>query len=197
LLIGMGKVGGKDWIAWKPAFNSTTSGDAMQCPPQGIRRLTNTRGLMIDAIQQVKDPEGNTNLAVGLVWGWSLLGTNGSPFTGDGTPPPAPGEGQLVRAIVIMTDGANTNDQEDAYEGRLSASQIDDRTKTLAQRIKDAGVIVYAIQFGYRSGPQEALMKLVASGPTAPYYQYAPDATSLKAAFEEVGNHLSKLRLSK
>ena len=40
-------------------------------------------------------------------------------------------------------------------------------------------------------------MKQVASGPTSPYYQYAPDAASLKVAFQEIGDHLSKLRISK
>jgi len=123
---------------------------------------------MISAIQQVKNPSGNTNLGVGLVWGWSPLGISGNPSTGDGTTPPALGEGELVRAIVIMTDGANTQDDEDAYEGRLTPSQLDDRTKTVAQRIKDAGVVIYAIQFGYKSGPREALMKQVASGPSSP-----------------------------
>jgi Flp pilus assembly protein TadG len=191
LLVGMGKVGGKDWVGWKWADSN------LQCPSQGIRRLTNTRGQMISAIQEVKDPSGNTNLAVGLVWGWSLLGISGSPFSGDGTTPPPAGEGELVRAIVLMTDGANTQDSEDAYKGALGYSQLDDRTKTVAQRIKDAGVVIYGIQFGYKSGPQEALMKQVASGPGAPYYQYAPDAAALKDAFQEIGNHLSKLRLSK
>ena len=196
LMVKTGTVGGKQWMSWKPAFDSGTSGDAMQCPPQGIRRLTNVRGQIISAIQQVKDPSGNTNLGVGLVWGWALLGISGSPFVADATPPPAPGEGQLVRAIVLMTDGANTRDDEDAYEGYLSASQLNDRTKTAAQKIKEAGVVIYAIQFGYQSGPQEALMKQIASGPITPYYQYAPDAASLEAAFKEIGNHLSKLRIS-
>lgn len=40
-------------------------------------------------------------------------------------------------------------------------------------------------------------MKSIASGPTAPYYRCAPDAAALTAAFQEIGNHLSKLRLSK
>ena len=196
LLVSMGKVGTKDWVAWKPAFNNS-DGDEMQCPSQGIRRLTNIRGQMISAIQAVKDPSGNTDLAVGLHWGWALLGISGSPFTGDGTTPPADGQGQLVRAIVLMTDGANTQDDQDAYQGALSASKLNDRTKTIAQRIKNEGVVIYGIQFGYKSGPQEELMKLVASGPSSPYYQYAPDAASLQAAFQEIGNHLSKLRISK
>lgn len=196
LIVSTGKVGTKDWVAWKPAFDND-DGDEMQCPSQGIRRLTNIRGQMISAIEQVKNPSGNTNLAVGLHWGWALLGISGSPFTGDGTQPPAQGEGQLIRAIVLMTDGANTQDDADAYQGALNASKLNDRTKTIAQTIKSEGVIIYAIQFGYKSGPQEDLMKLVASGPGAPYYQYAPDAASLKVAFQEIGNHLSKLRISR
>ncbi len=196
LYVSTGKFGTKDWVAWKPAFNNS-NGDEMQCPSQGIQRLTNIRGQMISAIQAVKNPSGNTDLAVGLHWGWALLGISGSPFTGDGTEPPKQGEGQLVRALVLMTDGANTQHDADAYQGALSASKLDDRTKTIAQRIKDEGVVIYGIQFGYKSGPQEALMKQVASGPGAPYYQYAPDAASLQTAFQEIGNHLSKLRLSK
>ncbi len=196
LFVSMGKFGSKDWVAWKPAFNNG-DGDAMQCPSQGIQRLTDIRGQMISAIEAVKNPSGNTNLAVGLHWGWALLGTSGSPFTGDGTEPPKAGEGHLIRAIVLMTDGANTQHGGDAYQGALSASKLDDRTKIIAQRIKEEGVVIYGIQFGYKSGPQEALMKQVASGPSAPYYQYAPDAASLQAAFQEIGNHLSKLRISK
>ena len=67
----------------------------------------------------------------------------------------------------------------------------------LVTKIKDSGVIIYAIQFGYNDGPQEALMKSIATGPTSPYYQYAPDAPALQMVFKEIGNHLSKLRLSK
>jgi hypothetical protein len=196
LYVSMGKFGTKDWVAWKPAFNNA-DGDEMQCPSQGIRRLTNKKSDLTTAISAVTNPSGNTDLAVGLHWGWALLGISGSPFTGDGTEPPKQGEGTLVRAIVLMTDGANTQHDADAYEGALSASKLDDRTKTIAQRIKDEGVIIYGIQFGYKSGPQETLMKQVASGPGAPYYQYAPDVASLKTAFQEIGNHLSKLRLSK
>ena len=96
-----------------------------------------------------------------------------------------------------MTDGANTQSSTDAYEGALSASSMNTRTKTAAQAMKDAGIVIYAIQFGYNDSTQQQLMKDVASGPSAPYYQYAPDAASLQSAFQEIGNHLSKLRLSK
>ncbi|MCW5772646.1 MAG: VWA domain-containing protein, partial [Rhodospirillaceae bacterium] len=159
---------------------------------------TNTKATIKSAISKVTNPTGNTNLIMGLMWGWAVLAPKGagSPFDADSTAEPAAGEGELVRAIVIMTDGDNTQSVTDAYEGEFTDSQLDTRTLAAAQKIKDAGVLIYAIRFGAASN-SESLLKQVASGPTAPYYQYAPDAASLTSAFQEIGNHLSKLRLSK
>jgi Flp pilus assembly protein TadG len=192
--VGVGLIGTvqpKQWMAWQPAPNT------YQCPTQGTRRLTNVKAQVHSAIDLVINPGNNTNLAVGLVWGWRLLGTPGSPFAGDGTPPPASPEIELVRAIILMTDGANTQASTDAYKGWLNASALNSRTQAVATKIKETGVIIYAIQFGYNDGPQETLMKSIASGPTSPYYQYAPDAPALQMVFKEIGNHLSKLRLAK
>jgi Flp pilus assembly protein TadG len=189
--LGTGTFNGKTFKGWQPAPNS------YQCPSQGTRRLTNVKATVKSAIDLVINPGNNTNLAVGLVWGWRLLGQPGSPFYGDGTPPPTEPDKELVRALILMTDGANTQASTDAYKGWLSASQLNTRTTAVATKIKESGVIIYAIQFGYNDGPQETLMKGIASGPTSPYYQYAPDAPALQMVFKEIGNHLSKLRLSK
>lgn len=191
LFINTATVNGKEWMSWRPAPNS------YQCPTQGTRRLTNVKATVKSAIDLVINPGNNTNLAVGLVWGWRLLGTPDSPFAGDGTPPPATPEVELVRALILMTDGANTQASTDAYNGSRTASQLNTRTQSVATKIKEAGVIIYAIQFGFNDSTQEALMKSIASGPTSPYYQYAPDAPALQMVFKEIGNHLSKLRLSK
>ena len=53
------------------------------------------------------------------------------------------------------------------------------------------------MQFVDASNTLKAFLKKVASGPDAPYYDYAPDPTALKGAFHEIANHLSELRLSK
>ncbi len=113
--LNTGSINGKQWMAWQPAPST------YQCPSQGTRRLTNVKAQVKTAIDQVINPSNNTNLAVGLVWGWRLLG----------------------------------------------------------------------------DGPQEALKKSIASGPSSPYYQYAPDAPALQMVFKEIGNHLLKLRVSK
>jgi hypothetical protein len=67
----------------------------------------------------------------------------------------------------------------------------------LANNIKAAGVVIYAIQFANGTGALGKLMKEVASGDGAPYYHYAPDRATLKNVFREVANHLSELRLSR
>jgi hypothetical protein len=205
LEVGTPTVGGKRWRAWQPATVTQTGTNSsgqpiyssMQCPNHGIQRLTRNRGEMISAIQMIKDPTGNTNMVSGLMWAWRVLGVpgSGSPFDGDGSKDPDKGEGELIRAIVLMTDGANTQSKTDAYQGALTPSQLDSRSLSAAQKIKAAGIVIYTIRFGNEAS--ESLLKQVASGPTAPYYQYAPDAAALKAAFQEIGNHLSKLRISK
>ena len=197
----------KAWKGFGPAEQTTqrTGGTVsnptysdMQCNTQGLQRLTNTKATITSAVNKLINPTGNTNLVMGLMWGWTVLAPKGagSPFDADSTPVPATGDGELVRALVLMTDGDNTQSNTDAYEGTFTQSGLDTRTLAAAQKMKDAGIIIYTIRFGAASN-SEAMLKQVASGPTAPYYQYAPDAATLKSAFEEIGNHLSKLRLSK
>ena len=71
------------------------------------------------------------------------------------------------------------------------------RLKLLAANIKAAGVEIYTIHFANSGGPQQSLMREIASGPDAPYYHYAPDGSTLQTVFQEVAKHLSELRLSK
>jgi hypothetical protein len=71
------------------------------------------------------------------------------------------------------------------------------RAVKLAANIKATGVVIYVVQFVESNRTLQAFLKQVASGPNAPYYYYAPDATALKGAFHEIANHLSELRLSK
>jgi Flp pilus assembly protein TadG len=198
---GLLRVGTKDWMAFRPIHQYTytcgrrTCTGTYQCPRDGIQRLVNVKSTVHAALDRVNLPQQNTSLVMGLFWAWQVLDSV-APFT-DATVLPPGSEGEVVRAVVLMTDGANTRADGDAYAGNLTASELNSRTTLIATNMKNAGVIIYAIQFDFRDGPQEALMKSVASGPTSPYYQYAPDAAALQTAFQEIGNHLSKLRLSR
>jgi hypothetical protein len=103
---------------------------------------------------------------------------------------------------VLLTDGENLAGNGDGYKtvfgyGSAGRSDMYDRLRALATNVKASGVKVYTIQFANSGGPLQALMKEIASGPDAPYYHYAPDASMLQTVFQEVANHLSELRLSK
>lgn len=110
---------------------------------------------------------------------------------------PANGWTGCVNARFLDDSTENHADLGIDYPTALTPTQMNDRTKLAAEAAKDSGIIIHAIQFGYDDGTQSALMKEIASGPSSPYCPYAPDAAALQTAFQEIGNHLAKLRLSK
>jgi Flp pilus assembly protein TadG len=212
ILLGQVSVGGKDWMGWQPigpegeptsswwsVCSSAVGGsECTPCYSKGITPLQDTKTAILNAISQLTNPTGNTNIVQGLFWAWQVLEPT-PPFT---EAKPAPAGSKLKQAIVLITDGEHMGGSGDAYKGVLglgTAAQpwLDQRLRDLAANIKAMGVEIYAIQFGDITPTQEQLMKDIATEPNSPYYFYAPDSASLQAAFQEVANNLSQLRLSK
>lgn len=201
---------GADWPAWEPigpegepvpgwgrctlAIGYTECG---ACLEYGITPLQNAKQPILDAIAALTSPQGNTNIPQGLGWAWRVL-TPIVPFTEADPNPPY----RRQQAIVLLTDGENYGGSGDGYKGvfglgTTARPDMDARLRLLAANIKAGGVILYVIQFANSGTALEALLKEVASGPDAPYYHNAPDAAALQAAFHEIANNLSELRLSK
>lgn len=199
-----------DWPAWEPigpegepvsgsarctlAVSNTECG---ACLEYGITPLQNAKQPILDAIADLLSPAGNTNIPQGLGWAWRVL-TPQSPFTEAELNPPY----RRQQAIVLLTDGENVGGSGDGYKGVFGLSStarpdMDARLRLLAANIKASGVILYVIQFANSGTVLQALLQEVASGPDAPYYHNAPDAAALQAAFHEIANNLSELRLSK
>jgi Flp pilus assembly protein TadG len=219
--------GGKDWPGWAPVLpgdypNTTVTAkwggepvdgyvngrprrcalapsgeECTPCPTVGITPLQNSKKVITDAVNKLA-AGGNTNLPAGLGWAWRVL-TPEAPFEHTITTEYTPD-----KTIVLMTDGENCAASGDAYKavfGLCSSSAARDkmnaRAEKLAANIKATGVIIYVVQFIDASSALKAFLKKVASGPDAPFYYYAPDASALRGAFHEIANHLSELRLSK
>ncbi|MBE0531075.1 MAG: VWA domain-containing protein [Rhodospirillales bacterium] len=201
---------GADWPAWEPIGpeGEPVSGSARctlaigynecgACLEYGITPLQNDKQPILDAIGDLLSPAGNTNIPQGLGWAWRVL-TPGSPFTEAVLNPPY----RRQQAIVLLTDGENYGGSGDGYKGvfgigSTARPDMDARLRLLAANIKASGVILYVIQFANSGSTLQVLLKEVASGPDAPYYHNAPDAAALQAAFHEIANNLSELRLSK
>ncbi|MEM6682129.1 MAG: VWA domain-containing protein [Pseudomonadota bacterium] len=172
--------------------------DCTPCMESGIHRLNYSKDA---AITMIKDLEavssGFTNIPQGLVWANRLL-SKAVPFTeGDEVDVALAGYAR-DRAIVLLSDGANTVREGDAYNRALRfQSDRDERLRYIADKIKDQETNIYAVQFANGDSNLAQLMKDVASKPTAPFYYYAPSSSELQSSFKAVANNLSTLRISK
>lgn len=127
------------------------------------------------------NPDGYTNITIGLVWGLGLLSphapyTEAEPF----------GTEDLSKIIVLMTDGDNTRNRWDN-----SAAEIDPRTALACQTVKDAGVELYTIRL--QEGNETLLEACASSSDT--YYD-VENVSDLAPTFKAIGEELTSLYLS-
>lgn len=125
---------------------------------------------------------GNTNVAIGAMWGWNML-RPGAPLSNAGT---ATTTKKISRYAIILTDGANT-------ENTLghTTSQIDTNTLDTCTAMKSAGITVFSIRV---VDGNETLLKNCAS--SSDYYYNVSDPSTLTSVFDRILTNITKLRLS-
>ncbi len=210
-LRGAASLPGAEWPAWEPigpegepvsggtcTMSPNGYSECTPCLSHGITPLQSSKTVITDAIHDLLNPNGNTNIPQGLGWAWRALMPD-APFTEAVADP----DYDLQRAIVLLTDGENYGGAGDGYKSVFGLGSdagedgMDDRLRELATNIKSSGVVLYVIQFANNGTDLQALLQNVASGPGSPFYHYAPDEAALRAVFREIANDLSELRLSK
>jgi Flp pilus assembly protein TadG len=160
---------------------------AFGCPPE-IMPLGHSWTPMNNLIDQMQ-PLGETNLTIGLVWGWQAL-TPGSPLNA-----PAAST-DTSKVIIFMTDGFNTaNRWTNVLFGSGTTAQIDARTQIVCQNIKAAGITVYTVQVDTGDSPPSALLQNCASDTSKWFYLTNPG--ELVTTFNQIATNLSKIRLTR
>jgi hypothetical protein len=157
------------------------------CPPQ-IVPLSSNWSTLHSVIDQMT-PLGETNLTIGLAWGWEAL-TPGSPLN---PPAPAPGTQQV---IIFMTDGFNTaNRWTNVLFGNGTTAAIDARTQLVCQNIKAAAITVYTVQVdtGGESPPSTLLQNCASD---IGKWFYMTNASELVSTFSQIGTSLVSLHLT-
>ena len=176
---------------------------------QKIKRLTNDKGEILDAIDTMK-AKRNTYIPSGLVWGWRVL-SNLAPFS-DGVPY---SNDSVSKVIVLLTDGANSQSMRKWYGKKVQnhngelwghnraiksnmAYKADANAKTeqLCSSIKAKGIMVYTIAFDVNNGSDIKTLLQGCAGNGGRYFD-ASDSTDLADAFKQIGISLLNLRLSK
>ncbi len=156
---------------------------------------------------------GETNIPLGLVWGWHALAPAG-PFT-LGSPY---GTAHVRKIIILMTDGENTMNNParsgesnasfyggqgyiwqnmlgtTSTDGAVRATAIDDRMKLLCTAVKNRDIVIYTVRVEVTSGTS-TLLQDCASTPDK-FYD-VQNVSDLQAAFDAIAGSIDNLRLSK
>lgn len=130
----------------------------------------------IDAME----PDGNTNVTIGLSWAWHAL-TNNLPLT-----EAAVDATEISRVIILMTDGDNTQNRWTSNE-----NSINNRTSAACTNIKAAGIQIYTIRV---IDGNATLLQNCATDPSM--YFNVQNASQLSSVFNSIGQTLAKLHLS-
>ncbi|MET3663937.1 TadE/TadG family type IV pilus assembly protein [Caulobacter sp. 1776] len=203
------------------AKTGTDYGPNAGCGLTNLLRLTNVRTAagattVTDKLDAMV-ADGNTNVAMGLMWGWHTISPN-APFA-DGV---AYGTPKTQKIIVLLTDGDNTNDYYSnpngsiytgygyMWEGRLKNSSnvaltasssgderrdaIDSRQAKACVNAKAAGVLIYSIGVGVSAHSKSILQTCATS--TDMYYDVT-DASQLTSVFNTIAGAIQSLRIAK
>lgn len=126
-------------------------------------------------------PTGNTNVTIGLAWGWHAL-TSSDPLPEGSAPQP-----DLDKVIILLTDGQNTQNRFSSTQ-----SEIDLRTQKACANIKAANIKIYTVRV---IDGNASLLQGCATKPDM-YYD-VQDASQLNVVFGAIATNLANLRIAK
>jgi Flp pilus assembly protein TadG len=174
-----------------PDGSSTKKFPASQCGPDIVRALPltdiytglDTLKTKVDSMQ----PNGKTNVTIGLVWGWHSL-TNSVPFEQALAPQP-----DLDKVIILLTDGNNTESWNNIARQEVGGeSAINARTELACANVKAANMRIYTVRV---INGNSTLLRNCASSPTM-YYD-VQNASQLSGVFTSIAQNLANLRIAK
>ena len=174
-----------------------------ECPQQMIG-LTADWNALNNKVESLS-PNGSTNQPIGLVWAWQSL-VGGGPLTvpaKDGTLP-------YTEAIILMSDGLNTEDRWYSFDN--PNANVDMRMQHAnggtCKNIKDTKnadgkprFVIYTVHVNTDGDPESQLLKDCASAetdePKGPKFFHLTSATQMVSTFNQIGTKLAKLRIAK
>jgi Flp pilus assembly protein TadG len=160
--------------------------------------LTANRTVLLNKIDALT-PRDNTYIPEGIMWGMRTL-TAWAPFT-EARGPSSPKSDTdadphaIRKALIIMTDGANTLSPQGAWHTGGDVALADKHTLEACNEAKKQGLEVYTIAFGSSmSAGIKALLDACASEDDMSFV--ASDAAALNKAFKDIADKLLAIRLT-
>ena len=157
--------------------------------PQPVMGLNYNWSAMNSLVNSMS-PNGSTNQAIGLAWGWLSL-AGGGPFTVPAMDP----NFAYLKVIILLTDGLNTQDRW--YSDQ---SSIDARQQMTCNNLNAAGITVYTVQVNTGGDPTSALLQNCAGSPgkypDSSKFFLLTSASQIVTTFQQIGTAISNLHLS-
>lgn len=195
---------------------STSFGPNRGCGLQKLMRLTTNFASLRTAIDNL-NADGNTNIPIGMAWGWNTL-TPFAPFS-DGV---AYGTPKHKKIVVLMTDGQNTLSQRDTpndgsyagsgyiWQGRVLKANntplqqgatnaerteaLDSRLAKICANMKAKDIEIYTIRVEVDEGTSE-LLQTCATGED--YFYDVSSSSTLTQVFQSIAGQIAALHLSR
>jgi len=186
-----------------------TYGPNSGCQISAITRLSQDWPSLKGAIDDLT-AVGDTNIPLGLMWGWHLLSPN-APFA-DGRAYGAP---KSTKVVILMTDGENTmgstgnnnaslyNSNGYIWQGRLGITSggtstrrnaMDGRLSSLCSNMKAQGIVIYTVRVEVSSGDSSLLRNCASS---AEKFYDVQSASQLDSVFNAIAGQIENLRILK
>jgi len=174
-----------------PTEGLSTAPNAYACEAAPVLPLTSDKAVLkaaVNAFQANYWTAGH----IGTAWGWYLVSPKWSNIWPVASAPAPYGTKDLVKAIVVMTDGIYNTAY---YNGTTSAQQA----VNLCNNAKAKGILVYTIGFTSPVGAQATLKSCASVDATTglPNFYQAESQTDLSNAFQDIATKLTALRLDK
>ena len=198
--------------ALRTGMNNSTGysyGPNAGCTMQPLVRLTTDWNALKTLISNMT-VGGDTDIPMGLMWGWHLLSPN-APFA-DGVAYNTP---QTTKVVVMMTDGQNENtpntDSDQSFysgsgyiwQGRIGVTSgtipqrqvaLEARETAVCNNMKAQGIVIYTVRLGVQDN-NYAVIQNCASSPDK--FFNVTDVTQLTAVFDTIAGSIENLRISR
>lgn len=202
---------------------TTAWGPNRYCSMKPLRPLTQSYQTLRDDIDGFT-ADGDTNITLGLAWGWNTLSPTG-PFASASLPPAAYKTEKLKKVVVLMTDGQNKmtasgNANKSYYSGAgyiwqgrvlqanntpltsLTSSDatrtaaMDSRLSKLCQNMKAANVDIeiYTIRVEVTTGTSAVLSGCATD---ANHFYDVQSASQLNSVFQNIAGQIANLHLAR
>lgn len=176
------------WLGTHPDRDYPTNG-RYDCPRSEIVPLTNDRTNLLNSIRGFR-AEGYTAGHIGTAWSWYLVSPEWASIWPSNSKPEPYGKRNLIKAVVLMTDGEFNTSYRNGQINRTA----DNQARTLCDRMKEKDVVVFTV--GFELHESNAIRTLEECATAERYHYLAENGDDLRRAFLDIATKLTQLRIT-